>query len=331
VDGALLTLLAGDVVEARTDGVPVTAKQLTLTKLGVSTFRAQTGRVPAVDERTAFRAICQLVAVDCKSGEEAAKSSELLRVLIDLARSAGGPAPLPDPPLTADLEEQHANSENERVIEIAAMTELKSDVERWKKLRDEAEARMRSWDLVQRLAVHAASLPTASEIVDQLLAIEEQRTLLSEPDPLAPVRQSLSGALRDALVAARNEVAEARAAARLELEGAQGWSKLKKTQHQQILQDNDLLDPPELSLGTDEELLDSLDRMGLGAWGGKVREVPTALEEAMLAVARELEPEVRHVQLPRATLKTVGDVEKYVDGVKEQLEAEIGAGPIVVS
>jgi hypothetical protein len=331
VDGALLTLLAGDVVEARTDGVPVTAKQLTVTKLGVSTFRAQTGRIPAVDERTAFRAICQLVGVDCKSGEEAAKSSELLRVLIDLARSAGGPAPLPEPPPTAGLEEQQANSENERVIEIAAMTELKSDVERWTKLRDQAEARMRSWDLVQRLAVHAASLPTASEISDQLLAIEQQRTLLSEPDPLAPVRQSLSGALRDALVAARNEVAMARAAARLELEGAQGWSKLKKTQRQQILQDNDLLDPPELSIGTDEALLDSLDRMGLGAWAGKVREVPTALEEAMLAVARELEPEVRQVQLPRATLKTAGDVERYVDSVKEQLEAEIEAGPIVVS
>ncbi|MCC6224163.1 MAG: BREX system P-loop protein BrxC [Thermoleophilia bacterium] len=330
VDGALLTLLAGDAVEARTDGVPVTAKQLTLTKLGVSAFRA-TGPVPTVDERTAFRAICQLVGLDCKSGEEAAKSSELLRVLIELARSAGGPAPLPEPPATADLEEQQANSENERVIEIAAMTELKSDVKQWKKLRDEAEARVRSWNLVQRLAAHSEGIASASDIVEQLRAIEEQRTLLSEPDPLAPVRQSLTGALRDALVAARNEVAAARASARAELEGAQGWSKLEKAQREQILEHNDLLDPPELSIGTDEELLDSLDRMGLGAWAGKVREVPTALEEAMLAVARELEPTARPVQLPRATLKEPDDVEKYVDGVRAQLESEIKDGPIVVS
>ena len=42
------TLLAGDVVEARTDGVPVTAKQLTVPKIGVSTFtgadRSRSGR-----------------------------------------------------------------------------------------------------------------------------------------------------------------------------------------------------------------------------------------------------------------------------------------------
>ena len=53
--------------------------------------RWRSSRVPSVDERTAFRAICQLVGVACKSGEEAAKSSELLRVLIDLARRSGRP------------------------------------------------------------------------------------------------------------------------------------------------------------------------------------------------------------------------------------------------
>lgn len=331
VDGALLTLLAGDVVEARTDGVPVNAKQLTLTKLGVSTFRAQTGRVPAVDERTAFRAICQLAGVGCKPGEEAARSSELIRVLTALAQSAGGPAPLPEPPSTAGLDEQQSNSENERVIEIAAMTELQSDVEHWRTRRDVAAARMASWQVVQRLSAHAERLPGGEEIAKQLLAIEEQRTLLAEPDPLAPVRQSMSTALRDALAAARNDVVTAREAARVELENAAGWSKLKEAQRKQILQDHDLLEPPTLVIGTDEELLHSLERMPVDAWAGKVREVPTALRDAMLAVARALEPEVRPVQLPRATLKTPSEVEKYVNDVKTKLESEIADGPIVVS
>jgi hypothetical protein len=331
VDGALLTLLAGDVLEARTEGVPVTAKQLTVPKIGVSTFRAQTGRAPAVDERTAFRAVCQLVGVDCKAGEEAAKSSELIHVLIELARSAGGSAPLPEPPSTVNLEEQQPNSESERVIEIAAMTELKGEVDRWKKLSKEATKRMDSWHLVQRLAAHAGGLASAPEIADQLRAIEEQRTLLLEPDPLATVQQSLTSELRDAVAVARNEVATARAAARAELEKAEGWQKLKKTQQEQILQGNDLLEPSGLAIGTDEELLDSLDRMPLEAWAGKVREVPTALAEALLTVARELEPEVRPVQLPRATLKTPDEVATYVSGVKVQLESEIAEGPIVVS
>jgi hypothetical protein len=97
------------------------------------------------------------------------------------------------------------------------------------------------------------------------------------------------------------------------------------------LRAHDLLEPPEVAVGTDEELLDSLDHLSLAAWAGKVREVPTALEDALLAVAKELEPAARRVQLPRATLKTPDDVQDYVAHVQTQLGAEIADGPIVVS
>jgi hypothetical protein len=331
VDGALLTLLAGEILEARTDGVLVTAKQLTVPKIGVTTFRSQTGRVPAVDERAAFRVICQLLAVECKSGEEASKGSELLRVLVDLARSAGGPAPLPEPPDTSGLEEQQANSENERVIEIAAMTELKSEVDRWKKLAAEASIRMVSWRLVERLLPHAERLREATDIANQLRAIEEQRTLLSEPDPLAQVRSSLTGTLRDALIAARGEVEAAREAARAELANEDGWSSLKNEQQQQVLRENDMLESPSFEIGSDEELLASLDRLSLAGWGDKLRAVQAALEGARLAVARLSEPAARPVRLPRKTLKAVSDIEPYIAEVRKTLESEIDDGPIVVS
>ena len=79
-----------------------------------------------------------------------------------------------------------------------------------------------------------------------------------------------------------------------------------------------------------------IEHIGRAVYGGIYEPGhPTADEEGfrqdVLAVARELEPDVRQVQLPRATLKTASDVGKYVDSVKEQLEAEIEAGPIVVS
>jgi hypothetical protein len=59
--------------------------------------------------------------------------------------------------------------------------------------------------------------------------------------------------------------------------------------------------------------------------------VPTGLEEALLALARRIEPAVRRVRLPSATLKSTEDVGKYVDEVRATLEEEIEAGPIVVS
>ena len=217
------------------------------------------------------------------------------------------------------------------MIEIAAMTELKAKLELWKRLAHEATARMESWRLVQRLLAHAERLPDASAIEAQLLAIEEQRTLLSDPDPLTPIRQSLANVLREAITSARDELATARADARTELEATDGWSKLEEEEREQILPESDLLEPPPLALGTDEELLGALDRMPLDAWAGKVREIPAALEDAMLAVARRLEPDARRVQLPRATLKTLDEVENYITSAKTQLESEIAGGPIVVS
>jgi hypothetical protein len=331
VDGSVLTLLAAEVLGAKTDGVPTTAKQLTLPKIGVTTFTVESSRVPSVEERAAFRAICQLVGVGCKSGEEAATSSALLHVLIDLGRAAGGPAPLPEPPATIDLEEQHANSGNERVIELAAMSDLKSGVQRWLTLRDAAAARTAAWQLAQRLVAHGDPMDDANAAAEQLAAIEAERSLLNEPDPLVPVLQALAAALRDALTKARDAVATTRAEARSTIAAAEGWSSLAEPDRDQILRNNDLLDPPILAVGSDEELLASLDRQSLSGWASQLRAVSAALEDALLELARRTEPEARRVRLPSATLKTSEDVDAYVTDVRNTLEAELDSGPIVVS
>jgi hypothetical protein len=331
VDGALLTLLAAEVLAAKADGVPTTAKQLTLPKIGVSTFTVESSRVPSVDERAAFRALCQAVRVECKSGEEAAKSSELVRVLVDLAGAAGGAAPLPDPPSTIDLEEQQQNSANERVIEVVSMSDLKIEVKRWQKLKDEGSTRIASWQLTQRLLTHAEKLPLYDDIDGQLAAIEQQRSLLAESDPLAQVRQTLVGALRDALVTAREDVTAARAEGRAQIEASEGWSSLDKATREGILESNDLLEPGELAIGSDEDLIGSLDGLSLAGWADRLRAVPARIEAALLELARILEPAARQIRLPRGTLNKPEDVEPYVAAVRKTLETEISSGPIVVS
>jgi hypothetical protein len=51
------------------------------------------------------------------------------------------------------------------------------------------------------------------------------------------------------------------------------------------------------------------------------------LEEA----ARELEPEVKFVKLPKRTLKTQADVDQWVEEVRQQLMDAVDNGPVGIS
>jgi hypothetical protein len=137
--------------------------------------------------------------------------------------------------------------------------------------------------------------------------------------------------LREALAQAHKALVTARAEARSTLEAADGWNALGKDDRESILRASDLLDPPALSVGSDEDLLASLDRESLSGWANQLRAVQAALDDALLELARRLEPKARRVRLPSRTLKSSDDVGAYVEEVRTTLEAEIDSGPIVVS
>jgi hypothetical protein len=187
------------------------------------------------------------------------------------------------------------------------------------------------WHLAQRLGRHGEGLTKGQEARTQLAAIETDRSLLAEPDPLVPVRQALAEALREELARAKDAVAKARSEARASLESAEGWSALAGAEREQILRSNDLLDPPASEVGSDDALAEALDRQPLSTWASQLRAVPTALDEALLELARRVEPKARPVRLPTRTLKTDDDVSSYVDEVRATLEAEVKTGPVVVS
>ena len=143
---------------------------------------------------------------------------------------------------------------------------------------------MESWHLVQRLAAHAASLPTASEIVDQLRAIEEQRTLLVRARPACacspvPKRRPPRCAGRRAECGRH-----ARALPRdSSLRGRKAGRSLRRRSASRSSESTTCSTRPTSSIGTDEELLDvarpnvarRLGRQGAGgpdrARGGDAR------------------------------------------------------------
>jgi hypothetical protein len=334
VNAALMTLLANELVVAQVDGIEQTAKQLTVTKLGVTTFKTPIGRAPSTDERFALRGLCADLGVSCPPGDEAAATVDLIRELIALAEATGGAAPLPTQPPTADLGDIKQLPGSERVIALAAMRDqLKGTVPKWKAAAGKAQNRVAEWDTTCRLAKHASGLAATPDVTAQLEAIREQRTLLTDPDPVQPLRLALVTATRLALAAAKDALTEAKATAREALVAADGWSALDAVTRDRLIEEHDLSEPTHLEIGTDDTLLAELDTVPLRAWADQRKAVPASFEAALLKAAQLAQPnqEVRAVKVPTATLKSPEDVKRYVEELTVRLDRAIATGTVVVS
>ena len=114
VDGALLALIAGGCVRASLNGAPVDAAALTGPTINDADFKAETV-VITVMQRIAVRKLLQDNGVAFKQNEEGAAIPGLLSRLLETARAAGGPAPLPIPPDTAYLDEIAQSAGNAQI------------------------------------------------------------------------------------------------------------------------------------------------------------------------------------------------------------------------
>jgi hypothetical protein len=65
-------------------------------------------------------------------------------------------------------------------------------------------------------------------------------------------------------------------------------------------------------------------------WPDRIGAVGPRAQQALIAVAKAVEPKARRVSLPSRTLRTADDVESYVGDVRQALLAEINDGPVVI-
>ena len=86
--------------------------------------------------------------------------------------------------------------------------------------------RMLTWNVVERLAGHAASIPEAGPLLEQIAAIRDQRLLLELSDPANSVRLALAGLLRDGLQRSRTTNESAFNAAMASLASNGVWLRL---------------------------------------------------------------------------------------------------------
>jgi hypothetical protein len=270
--------------------------------------------------------------VPCKNGEEAAKASEFIQAVQNLAASAGGPAPLPAPPSVPGADDLKGLSGNALLAGLRVVVEQwKALIPHWQKARELSIQRLAAWEVAQALARHASGLEEATDAAAQLEAIRANRLLLADVDPLAPVRTALSDLLRQKVRSADEATHAAFGAAIVAVEGSSPWQRLDTTAQNRILTDARLLPPRSADISSEQTLIRELDASSLSARATEAEAMPARAQRAIGLAAKALEPSVRPFSLERSTLNSAEDVRNWLSRTEAALLDAVKSGPILVN
>ncbi len=332
VDAALATLLVSGHLSARWQGQPLKLADLDQRRIGQVDFRIEQKPLTAV-QKLRIRQLYQAVGQPFQPGSEEAAAAELVQRLKVLARSAGGEPPAPEPPHDPGLLELEGLSGNELLRALFGRADdLTARIAEWQALAGRIAARLPGYDRARQLVAQAiaAGLAGADQQAATLDAIQANRSLLHEPDPVTPVLQAVGGALRGALRQAHADYERILAAERARLDAHPAWAALVPEQQEALLSSVGIAARPVPVMGSDEELLAALHACDLATWRAHTDALPTRFAQALAAAIQEAEPKARPLDLPPATLRTVEEMESWLDTVRKRIEAALRDGPVIL-
>ena len=332
VDAALISLFGTGHLRATANGTTLKPGQLDQATVSRTDFRVESATIDT-RQRLSIRKLFQTAGDACKPNEEAAAARAFLTRLSELARGAGGEAPLPERPDTSHLLDLQALVGNERLVGILNRHDaLLRNVEDWTQARARAEKRLPTYKRLLSLARHADGLEAAKDAQPQIAAIAANRSLLAATDPVPDLAKVLVDALRVALVQAEKHDSETYAAELERLEAAESWRKVDQAARDRILKGLHIEKKvTKGATGTEREVLESLERISLDAWRTHTAALPQLFAAARAAADRLVEPKIRHVKLGSATLRTPEDVTAWIRKTEQELLTQVEKGPIAIS
>jgi hypothetical protein len=335
IDAALLALHRSGHLRATRNGQPVAAGALDQAGVKAAEFRPEKVRL-TTSQRIALRGLFEKLGITTKSGEEELRAPAFLEALRSLAARAGGPAPLPPVPDTKWLDDLARLAGSEQLGTLYGGREsLEAESAAWRKLAERAEARRPAWERAGALRRHAEGLPVVGEVGPELDAIESQRSLLGDTDPVAPLAAKLASALRKALGDLHARLGAAVSEAEKALGSDPTWSKLDAGAQAEIRRQLGLDAPPVLAVSTDEALRQALDARPLSAWQADIdavsERIARALEEAAKRLAeRDPKQTTTTVSVRRGTLADEAAVRAWLDEHETKLTEAVRKGPVIV-
>jgi hypothetical protein len=330
VDAALIALHRAQLLTATLNGTPVALGQLDQSRIPKAAFCVEHATLSVV-ERAELRKLFGRLDIACKSGEEGQRAPEFLRALIELARAAGGDPPLPVAPATADTEDFARLAGNEQLVALKTRAgELTGHIDTWRARRDTATTRLPGWRILEGLAVHAAALPEAQDVVAQAAAIRDNRLLLEPSNPVPALLVTLAGLLRAEVFKLHKALAERLGTTIAGLEQDSSWARTAPADREAILASVGLRHPPEPVIGTDDELLARLRSKPLDACANELDALAGRASRALTEAARRLKGPVRQVSIEPATIESAADLDAWLARQRDRILAALGDGPVVI-
>jgi hypothetical protein len=331
VDAALITLHITGHLHATYKGMMLTQGQLDQARISVTDFRTETATLNA-REKMKLRKLFHDAGVDCKPNEETAKAPIFLARLAELADHAGGESPMPPRPASAHLDTLRGFGGVEQLAEILKQHDtLAQQTKDWSKFVDLAAKRKPAWETLCTLLKYLGTLPGADELHQQTDAVKSERRLLDASDPVPDIRKAAVDALRAAVTAAHTGYEKTYNEQMAALTASDNWKKLKADQQKQILAEEAIDAIPEFTVGTEVDLIRTLEQTSLPAWKTKTDALLQQFARAAMVTAKLLEPKTQHVHLTSGTLKTEQEAKAWLTETEKDLLAKLKDGPVVIS
>lgn len=331
IDGALYALLAAGHIKATdASSKAVDAKSLDRAKLTQTTFQRESVNITP-PQLIKIRSLFSTVGVPCQPKEELAKVPALMARLREQAAKAGGSAPAPQMPKPAFIETIEGQTGNAQLLALfEGLDEIVGQFKSWVQTADAIAKRLPVWHQLTELLHHAKGLGPYVELKAETDAIESQRSLLAEPDPVRPLLDKVVDLLRQALGAKLNAFEHVFSQQQAQLQADADWAKLTDAQRSELTKAHHLNAPTTIALGTPDQLQDALDECDLDHWVTRTQALTSRFEAARQAAVQLLKPNVVHVTIPRRTLNDEAELKAWLMEVEALLAEKLKQGPVAL-
>ena len=332
VEATIATLLVSGHLSARLNGQPVALKDLDQRKFSQADYRVQ-HPVLTAQQKMRIRKLYQTASHPFTAGSEENAAPLFIVLLKNLIKSAGGEQPCPVSPTSPLLTSIEALTQNDLLFALFTNAdELEKAYIEWRGIADKIQERLPQYELTQKLlqqAVHA-EIPKIDSARDGLEGIHRDRFLLKDPDLVAPIRQSLSALLREAL-----KNGHAAYEAKIEVEvGAiandPAWQKLSKEKQKEILHRYGVYSLPAPQVGSEQEVLSSLEQRGIQGWKELTDAIPARVRKALDSAIMAAKPKAQRVALPGATIEDSAQLDTWLNNTKSTIEGKLKDGPVIL-